>query len=108
MAIRLSTAIILALVPEDLVKYSGPDLVVTEGKVPLEVYNICCGDMLVCYRDGGTREYVKISGPAVSLVPTSLGISSVGSYMAYRYAHASVTFLAQSHKRKRASRMGCN
>ena len=43
-------------------KYPGPDLVITEGNVPLEVYNICCDDMLVCHRDGGPREYVKLAG----------------------------------------------
>jgi hypothetical protein len=39
-------------VPEDLAKYSGPDLV-AEGKDPLEVYNICCENKLVRHRDGG-------------------------------------------------------
>jgi hypothetical protein len=43
-------------VPEDIANFSVPDIV-TEGKVPLELYNIRCQGSKSC-------------GPAVTLLPT--------------------------------------
>ena len=92
-----------ASVPEDLAKCSGPDLVVTEEKNPLEAYAVrICWFVTVTVARGNMS---KLCGPAVPLVLTTVWKFHQQAVTRSADNTAFATFVAPSHKRERASGM---